>query len=240
MRPTPRALALEGPIRAALQQIEQTLGAGDSFDPQLSHRQLRIALTDFAEQLCMPGLLATLQTHAPHLRVDVLHLTPNLPAEALDRGELDLVLGRFDDVPARYERRHWRSETLHVAVRQGHPEVDGALDLQAFLGLRHLWVHGGQTRGMVDQWLGEQGLARRIVYTTPNYLQAAHLAASSDLCVVLPTALARHFARLLPLQVLDLPFALQPFQLELVYLAHRQHDPALAWLVARIMEIGAS
>ncbi|MNF02386.1 hypothetical protein D3C80_2015220 [compost metagenome] len=58
--------------------------------------------------------------------------------------------------------------------------------------------------------------------------------------MVLPTALARHFARLLPLQVLDLPFALQPFQLELVYLAHRQHDPALAWLVARIMEIGAS
>ncbi|MGE8110967.1 MULTISPECIES: LysR family transcriptional regulator [Pseudomonas] len=239
MRPTPRALALEGPIRAALQQIEQTLGAGDSFDPRLSHRQLRIALTDFAEQLCMPGLLATLQTQAPHLRVDVQHLAPNLPAEALDRGELDLVLGRFDEVPARYERRHWRSETLHVAVRQGHPDVDGALDLQAFLALRHLWVHGGQTRGMVDQWLAEQGLARRIAYTTPNYLQAAHLAASSDLCVVLPTALARHFARLLPLQIFDLPFALQPFQLELVYLAHRQHDPALAWLVARIMDVGA-
>jgi len=51
--------------------------------------------------------------------------------------------------------------------------------------------------------------------------------------------LARHFARLLPLQVFELPFALQPFQLELVYLAHRQHDPALAWLVARIMDIGA-
>ncbi|WP_313294800.1 LysR family transcriptional regulator, partial [Pseudomonas sp.] len=67
MRPTPRALALEGPIRAALQQIEQTLGAGDSFDPGLSHRQLRIALTDFAEQLCMPKLLATLQSQAPHL-----------------------------------------------------------------------------------------------------------------------------------------------------------------------------
>jgi len=92
---------------------------------------------------------------------------------------------------------------------------------------------------MVDQWLAEQGLARRIAYTTPNYLQAAHLAASSDLCVVLPTALARHFATLLPLQVFDLPFALEPFQLELVYLAHRQHDPALAWLVARIMDIGA-
>lgn len=239
MRPTPRALALEGPIRAALQQIEQTLGAGDSFDPGLSHRQLRIALTDFAEQLCMPKLLNTLQDQAPHLRIDVVHLAPNLPVDALDRGELDLVLGRFDEVPARFERRHWRNETLRVAVRQGHPLVEGTLDLDTFLSLRHLWVHGGQTRGMVDQWLGEQGLSRRIAYTTPNYLQAAHLAASSDLCVVLPTALALHFARLLPLQVFDLPFALEPFQLELVCLAHRQHDPALAWLVARIMDIRA-
>ncbi len=238
MRPTPRALALEGPIRAALQQIEQTLGTGNAFDPQRSHRQLRIALTDFAEQLCMPKLLHTLQTQAPHLRIDVQHLAPHLPAEALDRGELDLVLGRFDEVPARYERRRWRRETLRVAVRREHPDVQGTLDLQTFLGLRHLWVHGGQTRGMVDQWLAEQGLARRIVYTTPNYLQAAHLAATSDLCVVLPTALALHFAELLPLQVLELPLALEPFELELVYLAHRQHDPALAWLVARIMEVG--
>ncbi|WP_419735810.1 LysR family transcriptional regulator [Pseudomonas sp. COR18] len=239
MRPTPRALALEGPIRAALQQIEQTLGSDNSFDPGRSHRQLRIALTDYAEQLCMSGLLATLQTQAPHLRVDVVHLAPSLPMEALDRGELDLVLGRFDESPARFERRHWRSETLRIAVRHDHPAVNATLDLATFLGLRHLWVHGGQTRGMVDQWLAEQGLSRRIVYTTPNYLQAAHLAAESDLCVVLPTALATHFAQLLPLQLFELPFALEPFQLELVYLAHRQHDPALAWLVERIMDIRA-
>ncbi|MCT8165317.1 MULTISPECIES: LysR family transcriptional regulator [unclassified Pseudomonas] len=237
MRPTPRALALEGPIRAALLQIEQTLGGAERFEPQHSRRQLRMALTDFAEQLCMPTLLNLLQDRAPHLRIDVVHLTPNLPADALDRGELDLVLGRFDDVPARFERRPWRTETLQVAVRQGHPQVNGELDLKTFLAVRHLWVHGGQTRGMVDQWLAEQGLARQIAYTTPNYLQAAHLAASSDLGVVLPTQLARHFARLLPLQVFELPFALPPFQLELVHLAHRQHDPALAWLAERIMDI---
>ncbi|QXI26128.1 LysR family transcriptional regulator [Pseudomonas vanderleydeniana] len=240
MRPTPRALALEGPIRAALQQIEQTLGGDNSFDPSRSHRQLRIALTDYAEQLCMSALLATLQTQAPHLRVDVVHLPPSLPVEALDRGELDLVLGRFDESPARFERRHWRNETLRIAVRKQHPVVNGTLDLNIFLGLRHLWVHGGQTRGMVDQWLAEQGLSRRIVYTTPNYLQAAHLAADSDLCVVLPTSLATHFAQLLPLQLFELPFALEPFEMELVYLAHRQHDPALAWLVERIMDIRAA
>ena len=237
MCPTPRALALEGPIRAALQQIEQTLATGDVFDPQRSHQQLRIALTDFVEQLCMPALLARLQTRAPHLRIDVVHLTPSLPAEALDRGELDMVLGRFDHVPARFTRQHWRSETLRVAMRRGHPQSSDGLSLSSFLQLRHIWVHGGQTRGMVDQWLAEQNLARQIVYTTPNYLQAAHLVAATDLCVVLPTQLAEQFARLLPLDLHELPFALAPFELELLHLTHRQHDPALAWLGAQILAI---
>ncbi|WP_460148307.1 LysR family transcriptional regulator [Pseudomonas sp. S2_A02] len=237
MCPTPRALALEGPIRAALQQIAQAMDTSDPFDPFRSQRQLRLALTDYLEQLCMPRLLACLQTQAPNLRIDVEHLTPNLPVDALDRSQLDLVLGRFDDLPARFTRLPWRSETLRVATRQGHPQLNNGLDLNTFLKLRHLWVHGGQTRGMVDQWLAEQNLSRRIVYTTPNYLQAAHLVSSTDLCVVLPTQLALQFADLLPLDLHELPFALRPFELELVHLTHRQHDPALAWLVTRIMEI---
>lgn len=237
MQPTPRALALEGPIRSALQQIEQTLNTGETFNPRLSHQQIRIALTDFVEQLCMPPLLTRLQELAPNLRIDVMHLASSLPAEALDKGELDLVLGRFDEMPARFTRHHWHSETLLVAVRKGHPQVNNTLELDTFLQLRHLWVHGGQTRGMVDQWLAEQGLARQIVYTTPNYLQAAHLVACSDLCVVLPCQLARQFATLLPLQLFDLPFALGEFHLELVNLAQRQHDPALTWLIDHILDI---
>lgn len=235
MQPTPKALALEGPIRSALQQIEQTLNAGDSFDPRHSRQTLRIAMTDFVEQLCMPGLLQRLQDSAPNLRLDISPLAPSLPVEALDRGQLDLVLGRFDEVPARFARQHWRSETLQVVLRQDHPLVNATLDLETFLRLRHLWVYGGQTRGMVDQWLGEQGLARQIVYTTSNYLQAAHLVVSSDLCVVLPTHMARYFATLLPLQLHDLPFALEAFELDLVYLAQRGQDRALGWLLQELL-----
>ncbi|RJG13031.1 LysR family transcriptional regulator [Pseudomonas cavernicola] len=237
MQPTPRALALEAPIRAALQQIEQSLSAGEVFDPARSRQRFSIAVTDYVELICMPRLLQQLSQQAPGIRIDIRHLSPTLPAEALDKGELDLVLGRFEEVPARFARRHWMSETLQVALRQNHPQLHGNLDLDTFLQLRHLWVHGGQTRGMVDQWLGEQGLSREILYTTPNYLQAAHIVASSELAAVLPTQLARHFAGLLPLQLFDLPFALGPFHLEIVSLAQRQRDAALQWLIEQIMAI---
>jgi len=239
MQPTPRAQALEAPIRAALQQIEQSLTAGEAFDPASSRQRFRIAVTDYVELICMPRLVELLSRQAPGIRLDIQHLSPSLPAEALDKGELDLVLGRFEEVPARFARRHWMSETLQLALRRDHPRIaGGALDLDTFLGLRHLWVHGGQTRGMVDQWLGEQGLSREILYTTPNYLQAAHIVASSELAAVLPTQLARHFAALLPLQLFDLPFHLGPFHLEIVSPAQRQRDAALQWLIERMVTIG--
>lgn len=234
MQPTPRALALETPIRNALQQIEQSLSADQAFDPASSSQHFRIAVTDYVELICMPRLVEQLSRQAPGIRIDIRHLSPSLPAEALDKGELDLVLGRFEDIPARFSRRHWMSETLTLAVRTGHPLLAQGLDLERFLELRHLWVHGGQTRGMVDQWLAEQGLGRDILYTTPNYLQAAHIVASSELAAVLPSQLARYFAALLPLQLLDLPFALGPFHLEIVSLAQRQRDAALQWLIAQI------
>ena len=238
MQPTPRALELETPIRAALQQIEQSLSEGVRFDPASSHQHFRIALTDYVELLCMPRLLQELAVEAPHIRIETLHLSPQLPAEALDKAELDLALGRFEDVPARFVRRQWLSETLQLAVRRDHPLLQQAPDLETFLGLRHLWVHGGQAKGMVDQWLNDQGLQRQIAYTTANYLQAAHIAATTDLLAVLPTRLARYFAGLLPLQLYDLPFHLGPFHLHITSLAQRERDAALQWLIGKIQRLG--
>lgn len=238
MQPTPRALALEGPIRDALQHIEQSLSDGAPFDPASSRQRFRIAVTDYVELILMPRLLQLLSERAPGLHIDIQHLSPTLPAEALDKGELDLVLGRFEQVPARFSGRRWVSETLQLVAQREHPLLADGLDLERFLQLRHLWVHGGQTRGMVDQWLGEQGLERRIVYTTPNYLQAAHIVASSELAAVLPTRLARYFAQLLPLRLHALPFELGPFHLDVVSLGLRQRDAALQWLIGQILAIG--
>ncbi len=240
MQPTPRALELEIPIRSALQKIAQSLNEGQIFDPARSTQRFRIAITDYVELICMPRLLQILAVEAPNIQLDIQQLAPSLPADMLDKGELDLVLGRFFDVPPRFARRHWMSETLQLAAHRDHPQLQQAPDLTTFLSLRHLWVRGGQTKGMVDNWLLAMNLKRNIVYTTPNYLQAAHIVASTDLLTVLPTQLARDFATLLPLRLYNLPFHLEPFHLEVVSLAQRERDAALQWLIGKIKSCAGS
>lgn len=234
MQPTPRALELEIPIRSALQHIAQSLSEGQRFDPASSNQRFRIAMTDYVELICMPRLLQVLAVEAPNIQLDIQPLAPNLPTELLDKGDLDLALGRFFEVGPRFSRRHWMSETLQLTAHRDHPQLQQAPDLAQFLDLRHLWVRGGQTKGMVDNWLASMKLQRNIVYTTANYLQASHIVASTDLVCVLPTQLASHFATLLPLQLHSLPFHLEAFHLEIVSLAQREGDAALQWLVGKI------
>ena len=162
-----------GQVDAITQQIEQSLVAGEAFDPARSRQRFSIAVTDYVELICMTRLLERLAVLAPGVQIAISHLSPSLPAEALDKGELDLVLGRFQGIPPRFASRRWMSETLRLTARCDHPLLQGQPDLEGFLRLRHLWVHGGQTKGMVDLWLAERGLSRQILYTTPNYLQAA-------------------------------------------------------------------
>lgn len=238
MQPTPRALSLAQPIHAALQQINLSLRAGEAFDPSRSRQRFTIAVTDYVELVCMPALLKRLASRAPGIVIAIEHLSPTLPVEALDNAEIDLVLGRFTDIPSRFHSRRWATETLKLAVRKQHPMLKQGNSLESFLRLRHLWVHGGQTKGMVDQWLNSQGLQRNIVYTTPNYLQAAHIVAASDLAVVLPTQLANEFAGLLPIELHDLPFDLGPFDLDIVSTVQRERDTALQWLIAQIIAVG--
>ncbi|MBM7063189.1 LysR family transcriptional regulator [Pseudomonas sp. UL073] len=234
MQPTPRALSLEAPIRAALAQIEQSLSGAEQFDPARSRQRFSIAMTDYAELLCMPHLLSELAEQAPGISLAIQQLDPQLPAEALDKGDLDLAVGRFESLPERFTRQPWMSDNLCLVARRDHPLLREAPDLERFLQLRHLWVHGGQTRGMVDQWLGAHGLRRDIHYTTPNYLQAAHIAASTDLVVVLSTRLAEQFTALLPLSRHALPLDVGSFQLDIVSLTQRQRDAALQWLIGQI------
>src|SRR3546814_11881381 len=95
----------------------------------------------------MPALMRRLAEHAPGIQLAIQHLTPTLPVEALDNGEVDLVLGRFLEVPSRLNVRRWASETLQVAVRRAHPLLTAGVDLDAILRQPPVRVQGGQTRG---------------------------------------------------------------------------------------------
>lgn len=236
MQPTALALSLEAPIRQAIQQIETTLSGGHQFDPQSSRRRFRIATTDYAELALMPRLLAYMRTTAPGIEFDILDLPPDTPTKALEDGNLDLCIGRFGELPPRIRRTPFLKENLVVAYDPQQLDLTTGLDLDQFLALRHIWVSGGQHRGVVDMWLDDNNLERDIVLVTPNYLGATHLIIGNDMVVVLPKRMADQYSGLLPIELAPLPLPIPPFDVDIITSSLRGDDLALDWLIGTLQQ----
>ena len=120
MIPTPRAEQLAEPLRRALNDMQLALEP-ETFVATEASRQFVIALNNYAAVVLAPPLLMAVTVGAPGIRLDLrpsgLRDMPTL----LDRGELDLAIGTYDDVGERFAGAPLLDDTFLVAMRHDHP-----------------------------------------------------------------------------------------------------------------------
>src|ERR671917_2589445 len=97
VRPTPRALALAGPVRVALSAIQGTLLQEQGFDPAAAERSFVLGMPDSVEVALLPRLMAQLGAEAPGVRVRVRAIDRSEVPELLDRDRLHLGVGPFTE-----------------------------------------------------------------------------------------------------------------------------------------------
>jgi DNA-binding transcriptional LysR family regulator len=230
MRPTPRALELRPAVRAALDAAEAVLQAAPAFDPRRAERRFTVAVIDQAAFQLMPQLVERLTREAPGVRIDVPPMLAGRFSDAL-AGELDLAIGVFFDSPAGIREQHlWREEFVCV-VRRGSRAARGRFDLRRYLSLPHIVVTPrGGPGSPVDDALAATGQRRSVVMTTPHFLLAPQIVATTDLVWTAPGGLASAFAGQLPLTVRDVPLPLSGFDVAMRWHIRLDRDPGLAWL----------
>jgi DNA-binding transcriptional LysR family regulator len=240
--PTERAAALAEPVRRVLAEVARVIGNAPRFEPASARRTFRIGMIDYAEMLLLPALAARLAREAPSVDVGVRPLYAGA-YEALEEGRLDAAVGVFVDTPpAGIKRRKLFDERFVCLLRRGHPALARPLDLGAFVSLAHAVVapRGLKDGGFVDDALARLGQRRRVALRFPHFLVAPHVIASSDLVVTIAERIARRFADLLPLSVVEPPLAIDRFSVHLLWHERHDADPGNAWLRSLLAELGAS
>ncbi len=140
-------------------------------------------------------------------------------------GEIALALGVFWSPPLNALKCPLLREDLVLLVRPGHPLLEGELTPERLASFPAVLVApGGTPRGVADA-------------AVPHFLLAPHLVQGSDLTVIFPRGLALAAGVPLGLEILPLPLDIGPFDVEMMWLARTDADPALAWLRARIIEV---
>jgi DNA-binding transcriptional LysR family regulator len=239
---TERAKSLRQPVAAAVGELERVFTRTEPFDPATSRRVFRIASTDNLELYLMPRLAALLGTAAPHIDIRVCALPEDWIAQ-LQRGDIDLKLGRKYSIPPSLESQDLSREQFGCVVRHGHP-ARAKPTIRQYAALDHLLVAptagpNAEPAGLIEDTLRRRGVSRRIRMTVPHFLVAPFVVASSDLALTAPARLLAPFIPRLRLRRLALPFKLQAYTLSQVWAERSRDDEAHRWLRATIAKLAA-
>jgi len=241
MAPTERALALAGPLRAALLTLEQGLEPSAAFDAAAEARDFTIMTNDFVAFAMLPRLLARLQHEAPRVRLQIRAWQEHVIPSELARGDADLVLGFNRGLPIGHHESPLFQDRFVFVARKGHPRVSGKITLATYTKLAHVLVsHEPNGRGVVDDVLAQRGLTRNVALRVSHFLLVPPILAATDYVAAQSQLVVRPAAESLKLQLLKMPIEVPGATVQMVWHERTAVSPAHAWLRGVVGEVGRS
>jgi DNA-binding transcriptional LysR family regulator len=237
MVPTERALALAGPVRAALQTLQAALDA-PAFQPGHAERSFAIATTDFVEFVMLPRLLARVTAIAPGIHFQVVSWSHHRVPPSLETGEVDLWIGFSLELPAGHRQQDLFPDEFICILRKDHPRVGKRLTLRTYAALPHVLVTSESAGpGVVDLALAKVNLRRTVGLRMSHFLMVPPVVAATDYVAAVSRRVAQAFAPLLPLRVLPAPLPLPRGTVRQVWHERTEASPAHRWLRAQVTAV---
>ncbi|WP_374513469.1 LysR substrate-binding domain-containing protein [Niveibacterium sp.] len=208
MTPTERGAALLEPVKLALAQIEAIAVRQVRFDPAKSRRVFNIATPDYLNAVVLGEIVARLRKHAPHSQVVFHSLGPDSDfTQALESGELDVVIGNWPQPPELLRMTPLFEDDLVCVMRKDHPLANRPLTTERYLEADHLapTPYSVGRRGVIDMHLARERIKRNVVAYVPYFGLVPYLLLQTDMIFTGPRVFAEHFAKLMPLAVTEVP-----------------------------------
>jgi len=256
MQPTPRALELASAVREGLAKLQLAL-TGKESPPTGTLRTFCIGATDYACMVIVPRLVKRLAKSAPNIDLRVLSSNCVDVVRRLERGQADLVIGSFTELPAGIRRSTLLREDEVIAVRTGHPLTRGKVTKERLGEFPHVVVELSGTKGneadgstngqemgrplSIERALqelqnGKMDPVGRMAVCVPNFAAVAPFLQLSDMVTTLPRQLALWAAAHAPLALLDLPHQSMEVDIEMLWDQAADQDQGLQWLVNELAE----
>jgi len=231
MEPTATALALEEPVRRAVEALRGALGAARAFDPIQAEGVVRIAALDSEQAVLIPPLAARLRQAAPGLRLSVVPLGRADAVEALTERRADLALGFIWDRPDTImDEQLYEESFLVTGLPRALPDAP-SVSLDAYCAADHVLISpAGDLRGVVDDRLAAMGRHRTITLGLPAFLPALAAVASSGALLTLPARLAQRIGPGFGLVTATPPIEVRRFPVSVFWHRRNSADPRTAWL----------
>jgi len=236
MTPTAAALALAGPAANLLNEAERMFGARsrrESFDPARCKAAFRVAASDYLDPLFLPELVARVKRTAPQAQLELHGLSGEYDyRRSLAAGEVDLVIGNWLEPPGELHLGKLISDEIVCLVAEDHPVARRGWSVERYLASEHVApapLHPG-ARGVIDDYLASQGLARDVVVRSAHFGLIPLMVAGSLLVLTTGRLFCTRYVETLPLSIVRCPVPFPPLTYYQLWHELTHESAPLRWL----------
>ena len=234
LAPTPRAIALRGPLKLSLSEVHQLLTPPRAFDPLKDMAHFRMISSDYAAVALMGTIVSWLHDHAPLVSLSLLPPTGN-PLDMLASGDADILFGPQECCPPWCNSAPFIEDTWMCVRRKGEKLP---ASIKEYLQMAHVAVQLERTFGnQIDVALAKRGAkSRRVQVTVPDFAAAVFITAHSPLLATLPSPVAQAAADLFPLELGKVPLPVRGSSVSIIWPRRLERDPSHVWLRQAVLD----
>lgn len=237
MRLTPRAAQLKSPLHELLTRLEDLVEAPYAFDPSTAKRDFTIALNDNAAMTIGLDLIECIRKQSyAGIRLAMLQIPRDEVLDLAARGRIDLVIGTRAFMPPGLRTHDLVDDRFQVAQRKGHPRGTAAMTLEQYCAYEHVLVStNGSYHSGIDDFLAELGHYRHTTVSVQYYTAVPPILERTNCLATLPERFLHRFDHMI--DRFDLPFAFDPFQLQVGWHPRFDEDLGHQWLREQLIAV---
>ena len=234
---TPFATELYHKIKPLLEKLDQALSSVLEFDPSVSNRNFRLAMSDIGEMQFIPELLRATHRDAPNITIETCVLSIEALSDALRTGHIDFVIGYLPELGDKMSSDLLFTEKYVCLYSPENSYLRDGVDLEGYLSSPHVEVVSFHSNHNILDALSETRFAdRKIGLRVAHFATVPLTIAHTDMVVTVPARIARSFAKYHQLISSELPFEVPSIEVRMFWCDVFAGDPGHAWMREKIAE----
>jgi DNA-binding transcriptional LysR family regulator len=177
----------------AISEIEGAIESARKFDPYLSGRRFRLAMSNIREITFLPHLIAAHQKDAG-TRVRYCRRRRHQGRGMAERGQNRCGYLRPSYFPVDSAGEVIFTDHYVCLASSRHPRLSSELTMQQYLAERHVLVSPESGHSVVEERLQELGCTHKIALRVPHFSVPPEVIATTVLLLAVPSSMARRFA----------------------------------------------
>jgi DNA-binding transcriptional LysR family regulator len=237
MVPTPLGERIAVAVSDILLQVQATIDIKLHFNPGTVKRHFTIMMSDYVSTAVMADALRKILDIAPGLTFDLIPPT-DAHSEALDRGEIDLLIMPKNLISEQHPAKMLFDDTYVCLVDGSNTDIDQHVSLEQYKKLGHVVVKAGAFRDLPhsDLFLSSQKIERRIEVTTISFNCVPRYIVGTRRIATLQKRLVDEYIKYFPLKSLAPPIDIPKLVEMIQWHKYKENDPVLMWLVNNLKQ----